>query len=292
MSAVAVLHHFRYGDGDTLISAAVDGKTLFNRWSKHDTDASMRSDIVDAFLDMWNDHGSNGLIIYVSDRTISRLLKEQSAQFSGLQVRDVISGERLRETWDVCRNSHSEQQVAIRPLPIEIEKQLPPVLVIATDASKGKNKKAVGISAVTAEGNIRTRCLELKSIFDGELAAIHLALSNFGQRAQRIEILTDSRKAVQYVNGWTSLKAETGEILMKCIKDLAALGIEVSITWVRGHNGHVLNNFADRAAVIARRCEQFATDNKAQLIENLRAELRSEITGIEPQQWLPQPQAA
>lgn len=292
MSAIAVIHHFRYSDGETLISAAVDGQVLFDRWSSHPTDASMRSDIVDAFLDIWNAHGANGLIIYVSDRTISRLLKEQSEAFPGLQVRDVIIGKRFQETWTVCRNSHSQQHEAQRPQPAVVEKPLAPLLVVATDASKGKNKKTVGISAVTAEGHIRARELELKSIFDGELAAIHLALTSFAKRAQRIEILTDSQKAVQYVHGRTTLKSEVGESLKKAMDELATLGIEVSVSWVRGHNGHVLNSYADRAAVIARRCAQFGTDNKAQLLKNLRAELHSEIQGIEPQQWLLQQHVA
>ncbi|MFP7365233.1 RNase H family protein [Corynebacterium callunae] len=150
----------------------------------------------------------------------------------------------------------------------------------------------MGISAVTAEGHIRARELELKSILDGELAAIHLALTSFAKRAQRFEILTDPQKAVQYVQGRTRLKSEVGESLKKAMDELATLGIEVSVSWVRGHNGHVLNSYADRAAVIARRCAQFGTDNKAQLLKNLRAELHSEIQGIEPQQWLLQQHVA
>ncbi|MFP7365234.1 hypothetical protein SFC07_05565 [Corynebacterium callunae] len=141
MSAIAVIHHFRYSDGETLIFAAVDGQVLFDRWSSHPTDASMRSDIVDAFLDIWNAHGANGLIIYVSDRTISRLLKEQSEAFPGLQVRDVIIGKRFQETWTVCRNSHSQQHEAQRPQPAVVEKRWQRCWWLLPMPQRGKTRK-------------------------------------------------------------------------------------------------------------------------------------------------------
>jgi len=41
------------------------------------------------------------------------------------------------------------------------------------------------------------------------------------------------------------------------IKKARSAGMEVRVHWVRSHSDHVLNAFADHAAVNARRCKQW-----------------------------------
>ncbi|MGO2775967.1 MAG: hypothetical protein ACTIBI_04110, partial [Corynebacterium casei] len=86
--------------------------------------------------------------------------------------------------------------------------------------------------------------------------------------------------------GRTSLQSTSGLVLKETIKRLTAEGVELHFTWVRGHNGHALNDCADRAARIARRCKQLGTDNKTQLLANLRVELGKKIVGRTPESWL------
>lgn len=94
--------------------------------------------------------------------------------------------------------------------------------MVATDASKGKNSKTVGLSAVNSCGIIKTHEMELNSIFDGELAAINFALQQFGKNVERLEVLTDSRQAIQYIQGRTSLQSTAGLVLKESIKRLTA----------------------------------------------------------------------
>ena len=287
MSATAVILQNRFTeDGSTILSVSVDGLMVKEVWTRTVDQSAARSEMVDALLDLWNQYREQGLVLYVSSRTVRNLLKEQKELFDTLLIRDTITGEKFRKTWDVCSAAHHKQRCEKSASLSEIAKARTPLMVVATDASKGKHNRAVGVSAVSACGEIRTRDLKLSSIFDGELEAINFALQQFGRNVERLVVLTDSRQAIQYIQGRTSLKSTSGVALKETIKRLSANGTDLNFTWVRGHNGHALNECADRAARIARRCKQLGTDNKTQLIANLRAELGEEIVGRTPESWL------
>lgn len=287
MSTTAVILQNRFSnDGATILSVAVDGRMVHESWNHTVNTNDARAQMIDVFLDLWNEYSEQGLVLYVSSRTVRNLLKEQQELFDGLLIRDTITGATFRKTWDVCSASHHKQRREKRPLPSEIEKEPIPLVVVATDASKGKNSRTVGLSVVNSCGIIKTHEMELNSIFDGELSAINFALQQFGKNVERLEVLTDSRQAIQYIQGRTSLQSTSGLVLKETIKRLTAEGVELHFTWVRGHNGHALNDCADRAARIARRCKQLGTDNKTQLLANLRVELGKEIVGRTPESWL------
>lgn len=287
MSTTAVILQDRFSnDGATILSVAVDGRMVHESWNHTVSTNDARAQMIDAFLDLWNDYCEQGLVLYVSSRTVRNLLKEQQALFDGLLIRDTITGAMFRKTWDVCSASHHKQRCEKSASLSETAQAPIPLMVVATDASKGKHNRTVGISAVSSFGAIRTRDLKLSSIFDGELAAINFALQQFGKNVERLEVLTDSRQAIQYIQGRTSLQSTSGLVLKETIKRLTAEGVELHFTWVRGHNGHALNDCADRAARIARRCKQLGTDNKTQLLANLRVELGRENVGRTPESWL------
>ncbi|SLM94572.1 hypothetical protein CZ765_13275 [Corynebacterium casei] len=205
MSATAVILQNRFSnDGATILSVAVDGRMVHESWNHTVSTNDARAQMIDAFLDLWNVYCEQGLVLYVSSRTVRNLLKEQQELFDGLLIRDTITGSMFRKTWDVCSASHHKQRREKRPLPSEIEKEPTPLVVVATDASKGKNSKTVGLSAVNSCGIIKTHEMELNSIFDGELSAINFALQQFGKNVKRLEVLTDSRQAIQYIQ-WSGL---------------------------------------------------------------------------------------
>ena len=55
----------------------------------------------------------------------------------------------------------------------------------------------------------------------------------------------------------------------------------------RGHDGHVLNEMAHRAAMTARRCHEMNTGNQKEFYCDFRDELQEELTGMEPAELVP-----
>lgn len=287
MSTTAVILQNRFSnDGATILSVAVDGRMVHESWNHTVNTNDARAQMIDVFLDLWNEYSEQGLVLYVSSRTVRNLLKEQQELFDGLLIRDTITGAMFRKTWDVCSASHHKQRCEKSASLSETAQAPIPLMVVATDASKGKHNRTVGISAVNSFGAIRTRDLKLSSIFDGELAAINFALQQFGRNVERLEVLTDSRQAIQYIQGRTSLKSTSGLALKETIKRLSANGTELNFTWVRGHNGHELNEIADRAARIVRYCKRTKINPEPKLINNLRKELKEITLARSPQSWL------
>ncbi|MFM1723489.1 RNase H family protein [Rhodococcus sp. PAM 2766] len=129
-----------------------------------------------------------------------------------------------------------------------------PDLVVATDASKSR-RRAVGVACVSKEGDRHQKMLpNIKSAVAGELLATELAVDRFTGR--RLHILTDSQAALQYL-GITypdrplPRDGEATAVADRIRRSL--VGRKVRFTWVRGHDGHLLNETAGRLAVAVRR---------------------------------------
>lgn len=290
MSATAViLQHRDDITGDTVLTVALNGNVVNESFGSTTDITAARAELIDAFLDLWNLHrGFEDLVLYVSDVTVRELLKEQAVNgnFEGLLVRDTVTGQKLQATWEACSVPHRRQILQLNPRFDATLIEPVPLVVVATDASKALYSNSVGLSAVSGCGRIKTKADKLSTVLDAELAAINLALKYFGQRALRIEVLTDSQQAIQYIEGnrhWYSLTASN---LDDTIYGLYAKGVKLNFTWVRGHNGHGLNEIADRAAKIARHCKRIKVNPEPQLINNLRSELGEIIEGRTPESWL------
>ena len=118
---VAALQYRRFIDRSTgreelLIASAVEG-VAETEWHPVADGCGGREGVVDKFLEMWAAHGAKGLVLYVEDPVIRGLLTEQAELFPGLIVRDVVSGARLAETWQRCRNAFEQQREARFPEP-------------------------------------------------------------------------------------------------------------------------------------------------------------------------------
>ena len=89
MSATAVILQNRFSnDGAIILSVVVDGHMVHESWNHTVNTNDARAQMIDAFLDLWNDYCEQGLVLYVSSRTVRNLLKEQQELFDGLLIRE------------------------------------------------------------------------------------------------------------------------------------------------------------------------------------------------------------
>ena len=133
-----------------------------------------------------------------------------------------------------------------------------PVMQVATDASKRRGRAGVGISAVDAAGGVCVDYLpDVESINLGECLAIEMAVR---RHTGRLEILTDSLQVATYLQSddpdvprWL-ISSHAGRI--RALREkLQSTGS--TVRWVRGHDGHQLNEAANRAAIAVRRNNEF-----------------------------------
>ncbi|MGP6174068.1 RNase H family protein [Corynebacterium sp. A21] len=286
---VAVIHSgftSLSGGGELVLSVSATGHGAQATWFPGSEVVAARGHIIDAFLDLWQQHRDTGLLLYISDSTVRGLLKEQLDSFPGLVIREVIAGERLRDTWDRCLSAHRAEELSREPAPVE--KQRPPLMVVATDASRQKRGKSTGIAAVGSDGRVRMGSMEALSILAGEFSAVEMALKSWGRAADCLWILTDSQAVSHFLNARIGSGCRKGmasqDGCLRKIRELERQGIEVRISWVRGHDEHLLNTYADRAAVAARRCAEFKLANRAEFAERLRAELQEVLLGVPVEQ--------
>lgn len=147
------------------------------------------------------------------------------------------------------------------PLPVARTTRTPgpaplsPRFVIATDASMRRFHPGAGIAAVSARGRHVGRFRSgTSSILVAELEAMALALESFPQR--RILLLSDSKLAVEALTlglrgQWYSGPADAARVVARIIGKVGRRDIEVA--WVKGHDGHPLNECADRLSRLYRR---------------------------------------
>lgn len=145
-----------------------------------------------------------------------------------------------------------------------------PPRVVATDASLARHRSGAGIACVDASGTFAQGFARTSSIAVAELRAIELALGTFP--ADDLVVLSDSRQAL----AWLACPARVSDPDIRRL--LAAVGVRmagrlVRFDWVKGHNGHPLNETADRLAMAARRAREFGQDEK------LRRRIASDIVG-------------
>ncbi len=143
-------------------------------------------------------------------------------------------------------------------------------LVIASDASRSRFTGTMTCAWVSEEGRAasfpapsRARC-----IADGEYHALVTAIRQnvSAHPGRRLVVLSDSRPALRRLRTGGTGDAAADRLLCDGV---------ISARWVRGHNGHLLNEIADRLARGLRRSREFrlAVDEsariRAQILEDL-----------------------
>ncbi len=130
----------------------------------------------------------------------------------------------------------------------------PKRLLVATDASVGLGRASAGLACVDETGRQCTWQLRSRDVLYCELRAIQLAVEHF---SGPLQILTDSRSAVSLITNPEHRSRPRVQALTERIRQHMA-GRDVSIEWVRGHDGHPLNEAADRLAMAARRARELS----------------------------------
>ncbi|MGV3072564.1 RNase H family protein [Corynebacterium phoceense] len=232
--------------------------------------------MAEAFHRLWSQHAApaeeGATAVYVSSPEVCQVLTVYPEEYPGMVVRTVVSGAAMQSTWQACRTWHS---AAVTSLQDEYEAKRAREeeakaaaeyaalahVVVGTDASRNTYGTTAGWAAAATTGDIFTGCLRTRSIAHAEATAIASAVKRCGRRGFRtIDVLTDSMACYRLFNHPDQCSQMLQQSAMRecaeVVQQWRDAGVVVNIHWVRGHNGHVLNEFADRAAVYARRdCE-------------------------------------
>lgn len=268
---IAVIRHAPAGDHHHIVATAIDGQLAGLVVFK--STASTQEVLIDAFLDLWNTHRDNGAIVYVNDATVRHLLA--TSPLENLWVRNVVTGDTLRES-DYA--AHSAVAATRHDLAQAAQPQRPESMVVATDASRG-TRRTTGIAYATDSGKLKAKVINAASCHEGEFAAVTMAVRRYEGQLSHLEILTDSRTVARALNNPHARRY--GEYRSECINVVARARktMEITVTWVRGHSGDLLNEVANRAAIAARRCCEFGTGNLGYFLAGLREELNTALTG-------------
>lgn len=183
---------------------------------------------------------------------------------------------------------------AVRNAISKVERRLVKNLTLACDSSRGKGKSVNGCGWVLAYANgadavvgAYTAVSERGGIRAGELAAIRRGLQStlnlhpvLREGTGNLTVLTDSRAALdllEKVRSDADVAGEDTDSVSECRRILgSARGINISFEWVRGHDGHPLNEIADRLAVLARRNREMDVDDftHARMVAGVREDAR------------------
>ena len=138
-----------------------------------------------------------------------------------------------------------------------------PRLNIATDASMtSPTHDIAGVAWVAEDGRHATKVLDIggSGILIAELWAIHDVFRSI-HRAQKLMIHTDSQPALHAFTNRDEILSNRHKHSQRKIEVIEAIvremeGRDVIIGWVKGHNGHPLNETADKLAKFSRRCHE------------------------------------
>lgn len=188
-----------------------------------------------------------------------------------------------------------EALTSVREAIAGIEKRMIQNLTLATDSSRGKGRSINGCGWILAYSDgadpvvgAYTAVSERGGIRAGELAAVRRGLQStlnlhpgLREGIGSVTVLTDSKAALELLAKVASegeLGGEDSDSVSECRRILgSARGINIAYEWVRGHDGHPLNEIADRLAVLARRNRESNVDEltHARMIAGIRDDARA-----------------
>lgn len=177
---------------------------------------------------------------------------------------------------------------------LEREAEMYAQVHVATDASRANTGSVTGTGWIIDFGmgtlpRLKNRAHGRSSILEAELRALQSGLREAiqhvpheHQAACRFVVRSDSQNAVKLVHGEiTHARGLTtgGKAIVESIRRLMT-GLQVDLGWVRGHDGDVHNEFADRLAVMARRNAEFGVAEKQAhaMLTDLRHEAAEQLT--------------
>ncbi|SUE15761.1 ribonuclease H [Rhodococcus gordoniae] len=243
-----------HSDAGPQICAAIatdEDVALLTRDGDSETDRLLLG--LDAFDALYAKAQASPARVHISDGMLRRTLKNVAESFPAVQFVDTAFGPFgvLLTRASATIGAHVAALLAADEARREAELEARPPLVVATDASKARNRRGTGLGCVSNAGvhHMRMAC-DARSILEGELLAIDMAVARFLH--PKLHILTDSRLALACIEGTYEGRPEIADVVERIRNRIKGRTVEFS--WVRGHSGHPLNEVADRLAVAARRC--------------------------------------
>ena len=276
------------------VTVVVDRQPNLCRWAVHTIDPSGRATVLTGPK---KDQAANP-----SNRELAAQLTAAVAA-TGVEVGQVFTSDWQTATLlraqtdlpvtDLC--AAPEALAAARAGIAGVESRMVAGLTLACDASRGKGRTVNGCGWVLAYRNgadpvigAYTAVSEHGGIRAGELAAIRRGLQAtlnlhpvLREGVGSLKVLTDSRSALDLlarVGADEDVTGEDNDSVQECRRILgSARGIDISYEWVRGHDGHPLNELADRLAVLARRNREMDVDEvtSARMVAAVREDARA-----------------
>lgn len=193
-----------------------------------------------------------------------------------------------------------------------IERRAVTGLVLACDASRGKGRNVNGCGWVLAYANgadpvvgTYTTVSEHGGIRAGELSAIRRGLQStlnlhpaLKDGTGSLTVLSDSKAALELLERVSADEPLTGEDpdSVHEVKRIlgSARGVDIRFEWVRGHDGHPLNEIADRLAVLARRNREMDVDDLTghRMLAGVREDVKALSLGAQDHGQRPRAAAA
>lgn len=260
------------------IAISVDGMCTVTECSPQ----RFRRLAVESFIELVGEHAGDELVVYSSICEIGALVKAYPALFGTVHMCSTVGG--------VLAADFEAARAACRKA---IEPPERACVVVATDASMRDRSHRAGISLVSSNGLVKARATSVKNIHDAELWAIDYALDAWVGETKQLHILTDSRYAYQDLSSPTlagHLSDTTRLPLRRCAWNLyRAYGhTDVHIHWVRGHNGHPLNELADEVAMFTRRNDNWGlNETQTTMLERARAACAQLVDGSAAEDFVP-----
>ena len=259
--SVHVLTH--YGRSAWTLCADVDGATATPVLSGVlDTvaDDKDRGRILTSVIDylVETEHLTNGGLIdlLVFDTAARQMLRDLGGEFGPISVL-ARSQMKYAEGWDRCGWQHSLDLLGGVSDTDREELANRPFIEAATDGSFSRGRLASGASCawIREDGRFGMTVLDHGGILEAELLGIRMLLGE-ATSGERLRVFVDSKAALscvtETVGEGRERQSNQAEDIVRTIHDLLKK-VEVEFVWVKGHQGHPLNDGADRLAVLARR---------------------------------------
>ncbi|QOD05706.1 RNase H family protein [Pseudarthrobacter sp. BIM B-2242] len=260
------------------VTVAVDRQPNLCRWAVHTTDTAGRDIMVTG--------PSRGDAANPSNRELAAQITT-AVDSLGVEVGQVFTSDWPTATLLRAKTALPVTDLSAPPASLvkarngiaAVERRAVSGLVLACDASRGKGRSINGCGWVLAYANgadpvvgAYTTVSEHGGIRAGELAAIRRGLQAtlnlhpvLRDGTGSLTVLSDSKSALDLLARVTAdedVSGEDGDSVQECRRILgSARGADIRFEWVRGHDGHPLNEIADRLAVLARRNREMGVDD-------------------------------
>ncbi|MGK3708575.1 RNase H family protein [Arthrobacter sp. IK3] len=277
------------------VTVVVDRQPNLCRWAVHSVDSSGRGTVLSGPGAAQESNPSNRQLAAQITEAVTRAVPgdEDYQVFAS----DWVTAELLRaKTALPVSDLYAPPSAlnAAREAIAAVESRMVENLTIACDSSRGKGRNINGCGWVLAYSNgadpvigSYTSVSTHGGIRAGELAAIRRGLQStlslhpiLREGVGSLKVLTDSKPALDLLDRVARGAHDAfddSDSVSECRRILgSARGINISFEWVRGHDGHPLNELADRLAVLSRRNREMKVDEltNARMIAAVRKDAR------------------